>query len=287
VLLNQAAGGKVEAEGEELFLACFSVSLGYLFPLFDGAEVCRLQGVCRRLYQAKVYSASAALAQECHSLLQGMPPQRDLDHRTRLLRLAARILSVEFKETDRKVGGLERMEEPVAQFFEGLPTTELLAFSSAELAERAGLSRRQLNRLFHQYFGISLAALKLELRLLRAMCLLRNPEAKVISVAEECGFGHLGLFNSCFQRRFGASPGSWRKLAGPSQVQPAQPEEPGEAAAACPLRLSGLCPGTGGPETGNSTPPANDHGQPPGQLDHFPGAGRRPVLARDAEAAVV
>jgi hypothetical protein len=31
-------------------------------------------------------------------------------------------------------------------------------------------------------------------------------------VAEKCGFNHLGLFNTCFKKRFGTSPGQWRNL---------------------------------------------------------------------------
>ena len=33
----------------------------------------------------------------------------------------------------------------------------------------------------------------------------------MIHVAEKCGFNHLGLFNTCFKKRFGASPEPWRK----------------------------------------------------------------------------
>jgi AraC-like DNA-binding protein len=53
----------------------------------------------------------------------------------------------------------------------------------------------------------------MEMRLLKAISLLRDRDAKVINVAEQCGFNHLGLFNTCFRRRFGTSPGQWRKAA--------------------------------------------------------------------------
>jgi hypothetical protein len=83
-----------------------------------------------------------------------------------------------------------------------------------------------LNRLFHQYFGFSLAALRMEMRLLKAMALLRDPDAKVINVAEKCGFNHLGLFNTCFKRRFGVTPGQWRN----GSLAPVSPSR-------CPKRL--------------------------------------------------
>src|ERR1019366_4324749 len=97
--------------------------------------------------------------------------------------------------------------------FEKLSATELVGLSVPELAGKFGCSRRHLNRLFHQHFGISVAALRMEMRLLKAISLLRDPDAKVINVAEQCGFNHLGLFNTCFKRRFGTSPGHWRKAS--------------------------------------------------------------------------
>jgi len=97
------------------------------------------------------------------------------------------------------------------QVFEKLSSAELLNLSVDDLAVRFSCSRRHLNRLFHQHFGLSITSLRMEIRLLKAVSLLRNPQAKVINVAEQCGFNHLGLFNTCFKRRFGVSPGQWRK----------------------------------------------------------------------------
>jgi hypothetical protein len=82
----------------------------------------------------------------------------------------------------------------------------------------------------------------MEMRLLKAVSLLRDPEAKVIGVAEACGFNHLGLFNTCFKRRFGASPGQWRKQGETPMVKPAEPFGRGSE---CALRSNGLCPWTG------------------------------------------
>jgi len=82
-----------------------------------------------------------------------------------------------------------------------------------ELAVMFGCCRRHLNRLFHQYFGFSVGALKTEMRLLKAVSLLRDVNTKVINVADQCGFNHLGLFNNSFKKRFGVSPGRWRNLA--------------------------------------------------------------------------
>jgi len=111
----------------------------------------------------------------------------------------------------------------------------LLNLSVTELAAKFACSRRHLNRLFHQYFGFSVAALRMEMRLLKAVSLLRDPNIKIINVASQCGFNHLGLFNTCFKRRFGNSPGEWRK--GGARI--VEPSAKGEK---CPLGSNGLCP---------------------------------------------
>jgi transcriptional regulator GlxA family with amidase domain len=99
----------------------------------------------------------------------------------------------------------------MVQVFEKLSASELINLSVGELADRFSCSRRHLNRLFHQHFGVSVAALRMEMRMLKAISLLRDADVKIINVAEQCGFNHLGLFNTCFKRRFGTSPGQWRK----------------------------------------------------------------------------
>ena len=74
---------------------------------------------------------------------------------------------------------------------------------------------------------------------MKAVSLLRDCDAKVINVAEQCGFNHLGLFNTCFRRRFGASPGQWRKALTDDAINPTQRTN-GDSE--CPLKVTGLCP---------------------------------------------
>jgi transcriptional regulator GlxA family with amidase domain len=83
--------------------------------------------------------------------------------------------------------------------FENLSVDEMVNLSVPELAQTFGCSRRHLNRLFQHHFGISVACLRMEMRLMKAASLLRDTGAKVINVAEQCGFNHLGLFNICFR----------------------------------------------------------------------------------------
>ncbi len=252
LVLNATLGGKLCAAGPgEMVFWCISIQLEHLFPLFEGSEICLLQSIPDGFKTARLYPAVLPLAQECHRRLAKMPAQVDLDHRCHLLQVVAAILTVEFNRAKSQRVGFVRPEQHMTRVFEKLTADELLTLSVGELAKKFGCSRRHLNRLFHQYFGVSIATLRMEMRLLRSVNLLRDPDAKVIRVAEDCGFNQLGQFNTCFKRRFGASPSQWRRLATKSGIQRdlLKPD-----AAVCPLRVNGLCPLSGTNDEGALVP---------------------------------
>ena len=56
-----------------------------------------------------------------------------------------------------------------------------------------------------------LRARQIELRLQRARQLLTDSDAKIINVAYDSGYRHLGLFNAMFKKRFGVTPSEWRR----------------------------------------------------------------------------
>lgn len=245
LVLNGGSGGKICAGGRaELVFWCFSLRLEHLYPLFGSLEIAQLKDVGEVLKSIRHYPASTPLAKECHRLIEDMPPPFKLDHRSQLLRVAAAVVGEEFKNVQRSRGGFVRIEEHIVQVFERLSAEDLLELSVGELATRFGCSRRHLNRLFHQYFGVSVAALRMEMRLLKAVALLKDSDAKVINVAEQCGFNHLGLFNNCFKKRFGASPGRWRKLMEEDGASVAGVSKKG----GCRSHANGLCPWTGKPQ---------------------------------------
>jgi AraC-like DNA-binding protein len=229
----------------EMVFRFFTASIEHLFPLFAAEEVCRLQDVAEVFKRTRLYAAASPLAGECHRLLADVPPQFGLEHRSQLLRVAAAVLTVEFSTAQPHRIGFVRAEKHLTQVFETLSANDLLSLSVGELAGKFGCSKRHLNRLFHQHFGISVAALRMEMRLLKAASLLRNPDTKIINVAEECGFNHLGLFNTCFKRRFGASPGQWRKTSAHAETESVHP---GNEPWPCPLQSSGICPWANNPD---------------------------------------
>jgi AraC-like DNA-binding protein len=222
MVFDGAAGGRLavaDNKGEFLFWT-FSTCFENLLPLFASREITFLHNITEGFKTPKIYPARSPLAADCQRLLAVVPPQFNLDHRGQLIRIAASILSLEFKEAQGRQGGYVRVEDHMTQVFEKLSASELTNLSVGELADRFSCSRRHLNRLFHQHFGVSVAALRMEMRLLKAVSLLRDPSAKIINVAEQCGFNHLGLFNTCFKRRFGTSPGQWRKSVLQSEAAP-------------------------------------------------------------------
>jgi AraC-like DNA-binding protein len=250
LILAEGAKGKLSVfKKDEVVFLNFSLCLEHLFPLFASNEIALLEDVMGGLKNIKLLPALSPLAVQVNALIKDVLPEFNLNHRSQLLRVAAAILTEEFKTAYQRRAGFARTEDRIVQVFEKLSTDELLNLSIAELAVKFGCSRRHLSRLSQQVLGRSIAALKMEMRLMKAAACLRNPEAKIINVAEQCGFNHLGLFNTCFKKRFGASPGKWRNLtAGKSshvngKALASPSDEPGSARFL--LRLSN--------ETGKST----------------------------------
>jgi len=229
------------SKDSELIYWFFSLHLEHLFPLFSSAEIPLLESMMEGFKSPRFFPAATPVAKQCHRLIEDVPAQFDLDHRSQLVRVAAVILSDEFKTARQRRTVPMNVEERIEDVFERLSADQLLSLSVGELAVRFGCSRRHLNRLFHQHFGFSVTALRMEMRLLKAISCLRDPNIKIINVAERCGFNHLGLFNTCFKRRFGVSPGEWRKkVANSENPQTLPPID----VTACPLRSKGLCPMT-------------------------------------------
>ncbi len=187
----------------------FRLCLEHCFPLFAVEEVARLGAVIESLDQPQILSSSSAVAKQCHEALRVIPVEHTLEHRTQLLNIAIKILAGQFEAVRQ-----QRLAFPTEHLTEVLgqcSADELLAMSVEDLAGRFHCSRRHLSRLFQHRFGFSIAALRMELRMMKAVTLLRNPDAKVLLIAEQCGFNHLGLFNICFKKRFHMTPTEWRK----------------------------------------------------------------------------
>ncbi|HEY1662528.1 MAG TPA: helix-turn-helix transcriptional regulator [Verrucomicrobiae bacterium] len=262
VVFSGHHNGKFYAdEKNECAFVSFSLLLEHLFPLFASSEISLLHNLKANFKTPKIYTAGNSMAVECQKLLEIAQAQTGLQQRSQLLGVVALILSDEFKNIHVQHSGRDWAEDHMIQVFEKLSSAELLNLSVDELAAKFNCSRRHLNRLFHQHFGLSITSLRMEIRLLKAISLLRNPREKVINVAEQCGFNHLGLFNTCFKRRYGTSPGQWYKLMAKAENPKALKNE---GKPICPLQANGLCPssmiGVGAREPAKAQPPSRSPG---------------------------
>lgn len=82
------------------------------------------------------------------------------------------------------------------------------------LAQRAGISIRQLERLFATHLNTTIDAQYLNLRLDRAQRLLHETAMPALSIAIACGFSTASHFSRAYKNRFGKSPRQERKARG-------------------------------------------------------------------------
>lgn len=85
-----------------------------------------------------------------------------------------------------------------------------------ELARTAGVSLRQLERLFRLHLGRSLGEHYLGLRLDRARDLLRQTTLSALEIALACGFASASHFSRAYRTRFGHAPRAERLPLGNS-----------------------------------------------------------------------
>lgn len=81
----------------------------------------------------------------------------------------------------------------------------------AELAARAGLSSRQLQRRFRTLFGVGVKEFVLRSRIQAAAASLRTTSAPIAEVALECGFYDQSAFTRQFRARTGMTPRRYRR----------------------------------------------------------------------------
>ena len=94
----------------------------------------------------------------------------------------------------------------LAQVIEAMERHIQTPVSPAEMAREAGLSTRQLERLFRRYLGRTPKRYYLELRLQRARNLLLQTAMTVTEVARASGFATPAHFSRCYRAQYGATP---------------------------------------------------------------------------------
>ena len=187
----------------DLLCGFFTLAEGHYFESGD-AEV---------LKSIQCLPSTHPATQQFAALARCGPKPNSLAQRIEVLSVVAAVFDEEMGRhrapAPLGTGALHRFEQLITQ----MPDTEIINHSPEQLARLCGCSPRHFNRLFRKHFGASARARQTELRLLKARRLLCDTNAKVIHVAYDSGYRHLGLFNSMFKKRFGTTPSEWRKTA--------------------------------------------------------------------------
>lgn len=138
--------------------------------------------------------------------------RHDLSCRVRLLEFFAGLFGRQLEQClvtpqHIPVQARERLEN----FLKQTPPSEFLNVSFAELAQRISCTPRHLGRIFREVSGVSFREQQARIRLGKARELLAFTETKVVDIAEKSGYQSLSLFSLMFKKRFGLSPGQWRR----------------------------------------------------------------------------
>jgi transcriptional regulator GlxA family with amidase domain len=106
-----------------------------------------------------------------------------------------------------------RAPAPVLEALRLIERTTDAPLPLEHIAGHAGISRRQLERLFRTHLGQSPAAYITGMRLDRARTMIRQTGMPVMEVGLACGFVSANHFSTAYRGRFGCSPRDDRKRA--------------------------------------------------------------------------
>jgi AraC-like DNA-binding protein len=210
ILTAGRAGGNIRASqlGKMSFYA-FNVMPSRLTGLITLGEQELLDAACGRESAFRILPPENFHAVALKELYAGRKTD-GLPFRLKLLQIFVGIVGGELEQASparETVDARERLQK----FLRRTTPDELSEMSFPELARNTHCTSRHLSRVFHELVGMSFRDKRAEIRMARARELLATSSSKVIEVAMESGFKSLSLFNLMFTRRFGTSPGRWRR----------------------------------------------------------------------------
>ena len=155
--------------------------------------------------------AASPVAQQFAALGKQASADQTLLARCEMLRLSSQILTDHLPppapQPHQVLTAEQRFESMMKEQVESVWRHQ----SPEELARQCRCSVRHFSRLFRKHYGTSFVPKRIELSLQKAKQLLEETDAKIIDVAMESGFNHVGFFTSRFKQRFGCTPSVWRK----------------------------------------------------------------------------
>jgi hemolysin activation/secretion protein/AraC-like DNA-binding protein len=194
-----------------LKLQFFLVQAQYLNGLLTVAEWHQLEVAPNNpSARVSIFTAAEPLAQRFTRLAE-QPHKEGLPVRCGLLQLWANAIANLLPAPVWEPAGSGKLLERFRQLVGRMPEAELSQCSLRDLAGQLNCSERHFTRLFREEFGVPFRARQIELRLQHARQLLADSDAKIINVAYDSGYQHLGLFNMMFKKRFRMTPSEWRQ----------------------------------------------------------------------------
>lgn len=116
----------------------------------------------------------------------------------------SRVMNLEDRDWDR----IPRPE--VRRVIRAIHAAPAHPWSVEQLAEEAGMSTSQLNRLFRHHLGSSVGDYVIRTRVLRAAALLRSSDNSIEGIAQQCGFYDASHLGRHFRKLMGQSPAHYR-----------------------------------------------------------------------------
>lgn len=191
-------------------LSYFYFQPEHLVVLLSPAERNALEGLGATDY-LRLVPGSSPIAAECRALAGLRRDERSFLNRCHILKLIGMLFSEELGSQELRLPQVVTSQVRFEQLVQRIPESELMKLSCEKLAETCGCSPRHFRRMFRLHFKTSLRAKQTELRLENARQLLQDTGKSVGTIAVESGYRHLSLFNALFKRRFGITPGAWRR----------------------------------------------------------------------------
>ncbi len=211
MVLRNANGVIRASQLGPLKLQFFTVQPQYLNGLLTVTEWHQLEVAPRDpSTPVTIFTAGEPLGQKFTRLAEQSHTER-LAMRCALLQLWASAVSGWLTSLVPVSNGGNKLRDHFRELVGQMTEAELSEFSLTDLARQLHCSERHFSRLFREEFGVPFRARQIELRLQRAQHLLADSNAKIINVAYESGYRHLGLFNAMFKKRFGLTPSEWRQ----------------------------------------------------------------------------
>jgi AraC-like DNA-binding protein len=83
--------------------------------------------------------------------------------------------------------------------------------SVEELAERVGLNRTTLQRVFKQMYGVTIFEYRTQVRMQESKNLIIDNKLPITEIAGICGYSNASKFSAAFKKCFGLTPTEWRR----------------------------------------------------------------------------